>query len=207
MKTIKYISFAISLLFLTSCDGFLNIIPRGKVIPSTLAEYRNLMNTAYGQSFNDKAICDMRTGDLIIRKVDFEQGVYGDIESWNDVKPKSSTYSFNWAVYYSVIYYANAIIAQKDAIKEGTAEDINQLVGEAYLLRAYLHFILANLYGQPYTGGKSLSVSFFYRCRRCLCIAPVPIYGQMGRSSQSIRSRIGEKIDFGGLQRSRLQTP
>lgn len=58
---------------------------------------------------------------------------------------------FGWAVYYSVIYYANAIIANKDNIKEGSQEDIDQLVGEAYLLRGYMHFILANLYGQPYT--------------------------------------------------------
>ena len=184
MKTIKYISFAISLLFLTSCDGFLNIIPRGKVIPSTLAEYRNLMNTAYGQSFNDKAICDMRTGDLIIRKVDFEQGVYGDIESWNDVKPKSSTYSFNWAVYYSVIYYANAIIAQKDAIKEGAAEDINQLVGEAYLLRAYLHFILVNLYGQPYTKPGALNTK------------AVPINSNTDLEKVLSRNTVGEVYDF-----------
>ena len=27
----------------------------------------------------------------------------------------------------------------------------DRLVGEAYLLRGYMHFILANLYGQPYT--------------------------------------------------------
>ena len=50
-----------------------------------------------------------------------------------------------------MIYYANAIIANKDNIKEGSQEDIDQLVGEAYLLRGYMHFILANLYGQPYT--------------------------------------------------------
>ena len=35
-------------------------------------------------------------------------------------------------------------------------EDINQLVGEAYLMRAYMHFILVNLYGQPYTATGAL---------------------------------------------------
>lgn len=36
-------------------------------------------------------------------------------------------------------------------MKEGNEEEMRQLVGEAYLMRGYLHFLLANLYGQPYT--------------------------------------------------------
>ena len=58
--------------------------------------------------------------------------------------------------YYTNIYYANAIIDKKDEISEGSQEDINQLVGEAYLMRAYMHFILVNLYGQPYTAAGAL---------------------------------------------------
>ena len=45
---------------------------------------------------------------------------------------------------------------KKDEISEGSQEDINQLVGEAYLMRAYMHFILVNLYGQPYTATGAL---------------------------------------------------
>ena len=47
-------------------------------------------------------------------------------------------------------------IGKKDEISEGSQEDINQLVGEAYLMRAYMHFILVNLYGQPYTATGAL---------------------------------------------------
>ena len=36
-------------------------------------------------------------------------------------------------------------------MKEGNGEEMLQLAGEAYLMRGYLHFLLANLYGQPYT--------------------------------------------------------
>ena len=64
--------------------------------------------------------------------------------------------NFGWAAYYTNIYYANAIIDKKDEISEGSQEDINQLVGEAYLMRAYMHFILVNLYGQPYTATGAL---------------------------------------------------
>lgn len=73
------------------------------------------------------------------------------IEIWNDGNPSPSTRQFGWASYYTNIYYANAIIDKKDEITEGEQQDINQLAGEAYMMRAYMHFILVNLYGQPYT--------------------------------------------------------
>ena len=43
------------------------------------------------------------------------------------------------------------MIDKKDEMAEGSQDDINQLVGEAYLMRAYMHFLLVNLYGMPYT--------------------------------------------------------
>ena len=153
MKVTKYTTLAFTMagcLLLSSCDSFLDIQPVGKVIPNTLSEYRSLLTKAYQQPFNDKAICDMRTNDVIIKDDNHEQGVYGEIERWNDGSFKTSTYSFNWEVYYSIIYYANAIIDNKSKIKEGSREEIDQLVGEAYFLRGYIHFILVNLYGEPY---------------------------------------------------------
>lgn len=137
---------------LSSCDSFLDIKPVGKVIPTSLQDYRNLMNQAYQIPIYDRGVCDLRTTDLVIKDDRYEQGVYADIETWNENAKKSgSTYNFAWATYYSAIYYANAIIAQENQMTEGKSAEIEQLVGEAYLLRGYLHFILVNLYGEPYT--------------------------------------------------------
>lgn len=89
------------------------------------------------------------------------QNAYSDIEKWNDITPSSTTREFQWESFYSVIYYANAIIDKQNQITEGSQEEINQLVGEAYLLRGYTHFILVNFYGQPYTkegGPESKSI-------------------------------------------------
>ena len=49
------------------------------------------------------------------------------------------------------MFTANYTIEERNSINEGSEEDINQLIGECYLLRAYMHFLLVNLYGQPYT--------------------------------------------------------
>lgn len=59
--------------------------------------------------------------------------------------------SFGWRRYYHAIYIANYIIEHQTNITEATSDEINQLVGEAYMMRAYCHFLLANLHTEPYT--------------------------------------------------------
>lgn len=156
-KKIYYIFTLIGSLLLSSCDSYLDIQPVGQVIPNTLAEYRALFTTAYNTALNDRGICEIRTDIATILQSDAtSKNSLGDVEKWNDVNPNTSTRQFGWAAYYTNIYYANAIIDKKDEISEGSQEDINQLVGEAYLMRAYMHFILVNLYGQPYTATGAL---------------------------------------------------
>lgn len=150
-------------ILLGSCDNYLDIQPVGKVIPNTLSEYRALLTTAYnkGAKIIDKGVVDFRSDMIIVSTSSTAQNAYSDIEKWNDITPSSGTREFQWEAFYSVIYYANAIIDKQSQITEGSREEINQLVGEAYLLRGYTHFILVNLYGQPYTkegGPESKSV-------------------------------------------------
>mgnify|MGYP002523628670 CR=1 FL=1 len=149
-KIYMALALAGSLLF-ASCDNYLDIQPVGKVIPNTLAEYRALLTTVYNTKLNDKAVTELRTDIAQVNSVSSSQNTYGDIQIWNDLSPKAGTRDFVWDSYYTNIYYANAVIDKKDEITEGTPEGVNQLVGEAYLIRAYMHFILVNLYGQPYT--------------------------------------------------------
>lgn len=149
MKRINLFYTLMGCLIMTSCSNFLEIQPVGKVIPNTLEEYRALMTNAYAQDLTDRSVCDMRTKEITVRKDSYDQNNYGDIEKW--ITNSSSAIEFGWSNYYENIYYANAIINKKDEITEGSEEDINQLVGEAYFMRGYMHFLLVNLYGQPYT--------------------------------------------------------
>lgn len=154
MNLIKNISIASILtgsIILSSCDSYLDIQPVGQVIPNTLAEYRALFTTAYNFEFTDRGLTEFRTDLAIVNNNTTSQNSYGDIEKWNDINPSASTTTFGWSNYYNAIYYANAIIDKKDKITEGSQEEINQLVGEAYLMRGYVHFLLVNLYGDPYT--------------------------------------------------------
>lgn len=79
---------------------------------------------------------------------DFE--AYGDIWSWNDISPDVSTRTFEWKNYYNVLFIANSIIEKGDGMDGGTTEEKEQLLGEAYMLRALSHFTLVNLFAVPY---------------------------------------------------------
>lgn len=142
----KLITLAVLAFSLVSCDSFLDIKPLGKVIPTTLEDYRELFTTVYNNQINDRSKCDMRTDEIQVNGNEFDQNNYSYIEKW-DVENFGE--QFEWAYYYSNMYTCNIIIKNKDKMKNGTPEEVNQLVGEAYMMRAYSHFNLVNIYGEP----------------------------------------------------------
>lgn len=145
-------------LLLTACDNYLDIQPTGSVIPSSLAEYRALIARSYktASGMSDRGMAGLRSDEMQVRNEEFDQNAYKDIECWNDLEANPSTLSFGWEKYYQVLFISTQIIDNKGDIKDGSQIDIDQLVGEAYLLRAYMHFLLVNLYGQPYTKPDAL---------------------------------------------------
>lgn len=156
----KIITLMIGCVFLfAACDNYLDIQPIGSVIPNSLAEYRALLVRSYKDvsNFGDRGLACFRSDEMQIRDDEYDQNYYMDIECWNDLSPNSYTVSFEWAKYYNVLFIANHVIENRNDIGEGTEKEISQLVGEAYMLRAYMHFLLVNLYGQPYTKPGALN--------------------------------------------------
>ncbi|MBR5634427.1 MAG: RagB/SusD family nutrient uptake outer membrane protein [Prevotella sp.] len=138
----------------TSCDDFLDITPTGKVIAKTAAEYRALLTYEYKTMPEDRGIATLRADEMTLDRASTTAEDYNsffDIWAWNDLAPQATTTSFGWRRYYHAIYIANYIIEHQNEIAEGTADEISQLVGEAFALRAYMHFLLVNLYAEPYT--------------------------------------------------------
>ena len=141
------------LLSFTACNDFLDIQPVGKVMPKTGQEIRDLLTEAYSAIPSDRGMATFRSDELTLEGEQNQESLnsYLDIWCWNDVAPDQTTLSFGWQRYYYVNYIANSVIENKDNITEATQAERNQLAGEAYMLRAYMHFILVNLYAAPYT--------------------------------------------------------
>ncbi|MCZ4695716.1 RagB/SusD family nutrient uptake outer membrane protein [Ancylomarina euxinus] len=153
MKNIKvYISIMLALLVLPSCDEYLDVKPAGTVIPETFEEFRALMNRAYYLTPAENSKLTMRTDEVKFYRWAWENDIasYKDIYLWEDETPAPSTLSFGWQSFYKAIFYANHIIAEGSEITDGTKEEIEQLQGEAYLMRALMHFNLVNQYASHY---------------------------------------------------------
>ena len=151
MKKIYVLTLLSCLLMLSACDSYLDIKPVGSVIPQTAEEYRALLARAYLN------VACFRSDEMMVNDNEYDRNSFGDIERWNDVSPFPGTSQFTWSNFYNVLFIANQLIENEKEITEGTPEVVNQLVGEAYLLRAYMHFVLVNLHGQPYTKPGALS--------------------------------------------------
>jgi len=139
---------------LTSCNDFLDVTPTGKVIAKTGEEYRALLTYEYKYFPKDRYMTVLRTDELLMDKrksSSTDLDAYLDLWRWKDENPSPTTSYFSWRNYYHTIYIANYVIEHRGEISNATRDEVNQLVGESYMLRAYAHFLLVNLYAEPYT--------------------------------------------------------
>ena len=144
---------AVALIALTGCDSFLDINPVGKVIPTTAEEFRSLITEAYNTVPNDRGLASMRSDEVLLDATmsSNDLGSYLDIWRWNDATPDENTATFSWRQFYHVLFIANYTIESERLMTGGSSAEIRQMVGEAYMLRAYMHFVLANLHAPAYT--------------------------------------------------------
>ena len=152
---IRYIAVILAAILFTGCNKFLDIRPTGMVIARTGEDYRALLTEKYLRVPCDRSRTDLRTNDV---KVDFSTttglnyyNYYFDMWSWNDYNKLENAEGCHWIDYYEVLYISNYIIEHKNEIEEASVDEINQLVGESYMMRAYMHFLLVNIYSPAYT--------------------------------------------------------
>ncbi|SDZ78809.1 RagB/SusD family nutrient uptake outer membrane protein [Bizionia paragorgiae] len=145
---------AILTLFMVGCDDYLDIQPEGKVIPETLEEFRAVLTKGYDVFPKQKSRVTYRADELILDENSFDFPVYKDIYTWEDANPDPQTGRYPYIQMYNSIFYANHVI-EDGAAKIADSQEKNQLLGEAYALRAYAHFDLVNLYGKPYNAATS----------------------------------------------------
>lgn len=150
----KYLYIALFAFCLCGCDDFLDIQPTGKIIAETGAEYRALLTDIYSKMPEDRGLTTLRSDEVdadskSMTGIDYDS--YYDIWNWTDYNRSPSSLYFGWRRYYHSCYIANYLIEHKNSITKATKDEIRQMVGESYMIRAYMHFVLANLYAPAYT--------------------------------------------------------
>lgn len=131
---------------------YLDIKPKGKVIPSTYKDFRLLLNStsnmasSYGQD------------EFATDNVEFyeDQGLsyLGNssykLHTWQNNVYVSTDNDSQWSNLYKQIYLSNIVLDGMKTATGGAEKDRNQLIGEAMVHRAFAYFSLVNIYGAQY---------------------------------------------------------
>lgn len=154
MKNIIYL--LILTVFATSCDDWMDIEPKGKVIPSKAEDYRLLLDNTQnysGASITETADIDLWVDDDIDLRDDFVGSNYSEYATkaykFEDHFYLESEEDASMNTVYSVIYLANTVI--DEVLDVDGDEDIkNQLYAEAKVHRAFSYLKLVNIYAKQY---------------------------------------------------------
>lgn len=154
MKVKNILYTILSVLVFASCN-YLDVTPAGKVIPETVTDFRALMTSAYSTVPTYKYLLSLRSDELYPLQDGDAYSTFIDFALWND-NSSTNTISYPWSTFYKTIFYTNTVIEDVMEAEINTTEDTReQLMAEALLLRAYMHFELVNLYAKPYDGSTA----------------------------------------------------
>jgi hypothetical protein len=159
-KIYKVSGLLMVVLFLISCKkDFLEIVPKGKLVASTLKDYDLLMNNT---SFYKIDISDVTVamGDEVAAEQNYFKNAGSDAQkafAWAD-----TLYTPDQDVVYTSnellnLYICNKIISEVTTISDGTTAQKAALQAEAIATRAWINFDLINHYGKPYNAATAAS--------------------------------------------------
>lgn len=168
-KKLLYIAGAITL---TSCNAFLDKVPDNRVDPQTPTQLLEMLVDGYS-SANYGKLCEFSSDNIIDNNSPDEKGVRYDLNTYNNSVIDHEIYAFEdaksemqqdspsavWSSAYYAIAVANHVLSKIEQFeKEGRVFDeedqakIKAAQAEAYLIRAYNHFVLVNIFAQNYRG-------------------------------------------------------
>ena len=157
----KYFALAGALMLFSSCNDFLDTLPKGKVIPTTVEDFGNLMkdmtlSTAYdGLPYycSDDVLIPNRS----INMSNATNKAYFWLESFY----LDSEDDQNWNDTYNHLFTINVVLENIEGATGGTEEERRRIAAEAKIFRAYNYWYLQSLYGPAYnaaTASTDLSV-------------------------------------------------
>ncbi|MFA6769610.1 MAG: RagB/SusD family nutrient uptake outer membrane protein [Bacteroidales bacterium] len=168
MKILKYIVLFMAFsLVLGGCEKYLELNPDNRVRLETVEDYQAVVTGAYPMAYH--MFTELYTEN--VRFYDYEDYNQANITSWlkpiylwsdhyitnNAITPEAA-----WRKYYRDIYLSNVVL---EGIDNATGDDElrESLKGEAYMIRAYSHFMLVNIFAKHYkkeTAAKDLGVPY-----------------------------------------------
>ena len=171
----KLIIFLFAALSLASCESFVDIVPKGQTIPTTVDNFGDMMNNGTvamgGDSYAFTDICycvnflEFLSDDFtapenpasvyynVFRNNSF---LYNTIV-WNNEIYSAAEEDANWNGLYKSNYIANFVLDNIDKAEPGASYTRETVKARALFHRAFNYFELANLYGKQYNAATASS--------------------------------------------------
>lgn len=145
----------ISFLGLSSCKDFLDIKPKGELIPEKLNDY-NLM-------FNGGSMTNLIPAIMEVPSDNYYNGISntaisttGNLYFWRKYLDDNVELTpLIWLNSYKTIYYCNYIVANVMTATDGTETQKKELLAQAKTIRATSYFVLATVFANAYDPAKN----------------------------------------------------
>lgn len=153
MKKQLYVMVITLLVIASSCKkDFLDIKPKGKVIPAVLIDYRRLLNNtnslpkSYGldEFATDNIEFYDAVGPIYLSAINTK------LHTWQSDVYTLDDSDGEWNSLYNTIYVANVVLEGMKTVTDGSLAERNQVMGEALVHRAYSFWALVNQYAVTY---------------------------------------------------------
>ncbi|MTI31758.1 RagB/SusD family nutrient uptake outer membrane protein [Xanthovirga aplysinae] len=182
---------ALVVFLISSCDDFLKIEPQQSLSDSEafstieaaetalIGAYARMQSTTYYG--REMLVMPEVGGDNVLIALDNSNRFLGF--SGYNLTTSNGDVTDLWFRAYHVIMQANNLINNVDNIEGGTAEEKNQLKGEALFIRALVHFDLVRSFGQPYLNGNGSNLG-----------VPVMLVSEIGTPSRNSVTEVYAQI-------------
>ena len=165
MKKFLYILIIACLPVFSSCDDYLNIVPKGEKIPTTLADFESLLRNEYtiGQTPVSNALYLLNDNYVIVSNLNsptLTRANYMWDESADRIMLNNSDEGTYYQLY-SAISSCNLIIENVPTATEATDAERAEVIAYAKVIRSLCYYVLVNYYADTYeaaTAGEKLSV-------------------------------------------------
>lgn len=151
----KYITWGLlvcTVLSFASCERYLEVEPKGKLIPTTPEDFRMLLDNVYTMNVTG-GLSELGTDNLVMTEQQFnnmssaaEKSVY----TWSKAIYGPLDQASDWNVPSLRIYYANLVLEGLEKNASGTQKDRNTIKGEALFHRGAALYEMVSVYASAY---------------------------------------------------------
>ncbi|MCK9305425.1 MAG: RagB/SusD family nutrient uptake outer membrane protein [Bacteroidales bacterium] len=157
MKNIRNMLLIIGCIMFVSCRDYLDIKPKGTLIPTTYSEFSKILDYEYNFKLSDD-VSDIFSDDVYLYGSVYSSWLSAPMQrayKWESPVFYSGDFDDAWSSSYSRIFNFNFIIKEIDGAELGTLLQKKNLKAEAYLSRAFEYLRLVQKYGKPYDSNTS----------------------------------------------------